>query len=326
MSVALVVSQYNSRGNATQQSFERVLRTTSQSIAEIRHQRALAMASSSSGIPQQSQRSWRDILNDRRPAEYTPANSVYEQDITRTVTPGFNKPTFQRFWNGLLHLSVAGLLLSIMSSYILASDPESKHPIIERESVIEKPDPEYFAPVVPKFHDARCRAIAIIIVFFTAVDIAIDLIHTMLLCLPWSAVALVPQLLTGIGYLAIFMAYVGLGKVFPAGYTYWRLKTGYSGPVVYLFLWTLGLWDLLHVCIHRHKLGTDSRLWRNMFKRWRESRISIPVPVAASVRDGTSGGNPQQVRQAEREVIMENGSTSIVFQRQDDENKALDNN
>lgn len=140
------------------------------------------------------------------------------------------------------------------------------------------------------------RTIALVVVAFTTIDLAIDLIHTFLLSLSWSAVALLPRLLLGMGYLAVFMAHVGLQKVFPPGYTYWGLRAEYAGPIVYLFLWALGfvpplymfspfffslrphqailikcitnltrkrVWDMLHVCVNRHQVGLDTRKWRD---------------------------------------------------------------
>ena len=85
-----------------------------------------------------------------------------------------------------------------------------------------------------------CRSIAIAIVVISSLDVFIDLLHTLLICIPWTTFALLPRLLCGMGYLAIFMAHVGLQKVFPPGYTYWGLNSEYAGPVVYLFLWAVG--------------------------------------------------------------------------------------
>jgi hypothetical protein len=56
----------------------------------------------------------------------------------------------------------------------------------------------------------------------------------------WPGWALLLRLFFGMAYLATFMAYVGVGRVFPSGYTYWGLPVGFAGPVVYLFLWLLG--------------------------------------------------------------------------------------
>jgi len=44
----------------------------------------------------------------------------------------------------------------------------------------------------------------------------------------------------GVAYLASFMAYVTLGRVFTPGYTYWGMPAGFAVPVVYVFLWLIG--------------------------------------------------------------------------------------
>lgn len=84
------------------------------------------------------------------------------------------------------------------------------------------------------------RALAIAIIVIAAADMMIDGVHTLLFFLRWTSYALLPRLLLGMGYLSVFMAHVGLQKVFPPGYTYWGLGPDYAGPVVYLYLWALG--------------------------------------------------------------------------------------
>ncbi len=76
--------------------------------------------------------------------------------------------------------------------------------------------------------------------------------------------ALILRLVFGIGYLAVFMAYVGLGRVFPNGYAYWGMAPSFSGPVVYIFLWLIGVWNLLHSAIHRHQFGQYLRAYTEM--------------------------------------------------------------
>ncbi|KAK3366500.1 hypothetical protein B0H63DRAFT_490464 [Podospora didyma] len=67
--------------------------------------------------------------------------------------------------------------------------------------------------------------------------------------------AILLRLVYGIGYLTLFMVYVGIGRVFPAGYTYWSIRPDWAGPAVYFLLWVLGVWNLGHVALHRHHLG-----------------------------------------------------------------------
>ncbi len=95
---------------------------------------------------------------------------------------------------------------------------------------------------------------------------------------------IVARLVLGISYLALFMVYVGMGAVFPHRYVFWGLTRGLAGPVVYLFLWTIGVWNLLHTALHRHQVGYGMRAgtagaagtfaalaggWR---RRWRAGR------------------------------------------------------
>lgn len=120
------------------------------------------------------------------------------------------------------------------------------------------------------------------------VDIILDILSVALLRGLWPGWAILLRLICGVGYLAIFMAYVGLGRVFPFGYTYWKVPEGYGGPIVYLFLWLVGcvhtfpllgettslfglvtadkdippfcrVWNLLHTALHRHELGNGLR-------------------------------------------------------------------
>ncbi|KAK3688313.1 hypothetical protein B0T22DRAFT_439867 [Podospora appendiculata] len=91
--------------------------------------------------------------------------------------------------------------------------------------------------------------------------------------------ALLLRLVLGIGYLAVFMVYVGFGRVFPFGFTYWSMKPGYAGPVVYLFLWLLGVWNLMHTAIRRHRLGNGVRHY---------------IAVVPSLSLSRGGGNSSQ--------------------------------
>ncbi|KAK1771487.1 hypothetical protein QBC33DRAFT_591853 [Phialemonium atrogriseum] len=84
----------------------------------------------------------------------------------------------------------------------------------------------------------------------------------------WPAWALVPRLACGVGYLAVFMAYVGLGRVFPDGYTFWGVEEGFCGPFVYLLLWLIGVWNLLHTALHRHELGNGFRTYVTGLRAW----------------------------------------------------------
>jgi hypothetical protein len=73
-----------------------------------------------------------------------------------------------------------------------------------------------------------------------SIDILVDLFAAVRARHPWLGTAVLLRLILGIGYLAIFMVYVGLGLVFPPNFSYWGIERGYAGPVVYLFLWLIG--------------------------------------------------------------------------------------
>lgn len=122
------------------------------------------MASSSQQLPSSPSRrpsrsrTWREILAERQPVEYTPANSIYEQDISRIRRPGFNKLTLQRIANGILHLVVTGMLLAIMACYLLDSEPS---PTLEGSTkriaiVLDlDSDKKYYEPI--SYYDDQCR-------------------------------------------------------------------------------------------------------------------------------------------------------------------------
>lgn len=108
------------------------------------------------------------------------------------------------------------------------------------------------------------------------------------------------RLLAGLGYIAMFLVYVGFREVFPHGYSYWGMGSGFSDPVVYLFLWVIGIWDLLHTSIHRHTLGRDLRTGM-LFSRYRGPTGS-GAPQASDPLSAprTRGSHPRTPSQVER--------------------------
>lgn len=84
------------------------------------------------------------------------------------------------------------------------------------------------------------RPQAITLCVFLGIDAGFDAFSVAFFRSLWPGWVLLLRLIFGVGYLAIFMAYIGIGRVFPYGYTYWGLDRGYAGPVVYLFLWLIG--------------------------------------------------------------------------------------
>lgn len=87
---------------------------------------------------------------------------------------------------------------------------------------------------------------------FLSIDIVLDLLSAMRTSKPLPGWALFLRLFTAVAYLAIFMVYVALGKVFPNRYTYWGLPPGFACPLVYLFLWLIGYVSFRRPCHRCH--------------------------------------------------------------------------
>lgn len=61
-----------------------------------------------------------------------------------------------------------------------------------------------------------------------------------------TGVVVVARLVLGVAYIALFMVYVGMWTEFQIKYIFWGLDSSLASPVVYIFLWMIGVWDLLH--------------------------------------------------------------------------------
>ncbi|KAK4134053.1 hypothetical protein BT67DRAFT_434205 [Trichocladium antarcticum] len=96
---------------------------------------------------------------------------------------------------------------------------------------------------------------AIILIFFLFLDVILDIIVLSQARTPWPTWGLVLRFGCGLTYITHFLLYVGLGGVFPAGYTYWGLSTSLAEPLVYILLCVAGIWNLLHVPVSRYHLG-----------------------------------------------------------------------
>ncbi|KAK1755850.1 hypothetical protein QBC47DRAFT_198258 [Echria macrotheca] len=105
----------------------------------------------------------------------------------------------------------------------------------------------------------QISAQAIALLVFLGLDTLLDIISLVYLYKPWPAWALVLRLADAIVYISMFMAYIAHGRVFPAGFTFWGMAPGWAGPVVYVFLWLLGVWNLTHIALRRHRLGKALR-------------------------------------------------------------------
>ncbi|KAK3323703.1 hypothetical protein B0T19DRAFT_212079 [Cercophora scortea] len=207
-----------------------------------------------------------------RMQEYTPTNSIYEpaavEDYNAYITnSGFHNNAngaaggaststqmILRGVAGCIHGAVCVMLMAIMVQFL------------------NQWRGEWFRYMSP---------LAIALLVLLALDTLLDVACLIRLNRPWPSWALLLRLVLGIGYLAVFMVYVGFGHVFPFGFTYWAMKPGYAGPVVYLFLWLLGpsirVWNLLHTAIRRHRLG-------NGVRQYLAALPSLSLPHSSSSR------------------------------------------
>ncbi|KAK3390774.1 hypothetical protein B0H63DRAFT_539234 [Podospora didyma] len=154
-----------------------------------------------------------------------------------TVTPGnsandFRANTLMRIVNAGLHGAVLIVVMAIMVMFLSSM----------RDNWLQDKSPS-------------SQAVALLVLL--GLDICLDIFSLLRqpLHAPWPCWALLLRLIYGIGYLTLFMVYIGIGRVFPAGYTYWSIRPDWAGPAVYFLLWVLGVWNLGHVALHRHHLG-----------------------------------------------------------------------
>ncbi|KAK0627533.1 hypothetical protein B0T14DRAFT_493607 [Immersiella caudata] len=105
----------------------------------------------------------------------------------------------------------------------------------------------------------RMSAQAVALLVFLGVDTLLDIVSLVRLHKPQTLWALLLRLVSGVTYIILFMVYVANGRVFEQGYSFWAMSPSYAGPVVYIFLWLLGLWNLCHVALRRHRLGNGLR-------------------------------------------------------------------
>ncbi|KAK0743641.1 hypothetical protein B0T18DRAFT_392381 [Schizothecium vesticola] len=105
----------------------------------------------------------------------------------------------------------------------------------------------------------KISAQAIALLVFLGLDTTLDVISLIRLHTPWPTWALLLRVLSGLAYLSLFLAYVARDHVFPPGFTFWAMPPGVAGPLVYGFLWLLGVWSLAHVALRRHRFGRGLR-------------------------------------------------------------------
>ncbi|KAK0643406.1 hypothetical protein B0T16DRAFT_391928 [Cercophora newfieldiana] len=137
-----------------------------------------------------------------------------------------------RGMNGCLHAAACVILIALMVEFL---------------AQVEGSWPE------------QIGAQAVTLLIFLAMDTLLDIVSLLRLQKEWASWALLLRLVSGIAYIILFMAYIAHGSVFPQGYSFWAMSPTFAGPVVYIFLWLLGLWNLCHVALRRHRLGNGLR-------------------------------------------------------------------
>ncbi|KAH8886906.1 hypothetical protein GQ53DRAFT_329220 [Thozetella sp. PMI_491] len=170
--------------------------------------------------------------------EYTPANSIYEEELEYANEDGDLRGgrVLLRIANAVVHLVLCTLMLAIMGSFMQSSASTGNFP----------------SHVIPE---------AITLLVLLTLDITLDLLALVRFRRRWQSWALLLRLVFAIGYLALFMVYVAFGRAFAPGFSYFGMQPGFSGPVLYIFLWIVGIWNLLHTAVRRHRLGNGMRTY-----------------------------------------------------------------
>jgi len=172
-----------------------------------------------------------------RPSQGRPrgAASTYFDTYTPSAGPSREYRPIEliaRGMNGCLHGAACVVLIALMVEFL---------------AQVEGAWPEQIA------------AQAVTLLLFLALDTLLDIISLVRLQKQWAPWALHLRLVSGVAYIILFMAYIAHGNVFPQGYSFWAMPPMFTGPVVYIFLWLLGLWNLCHVALRRHRLGRGLR-------------------------------------------------------------------
>jgi hypothetical protein len=243
--------------------------------------------------------------------EYTPAQSTYERSIREPGRWSWSE-IYERRWakvalrviNGVVHAAACALLLSIMTEFLYRYRGREQRFVEDLMGLVRAHSRLELGSLTVFPRGYRPPAIAL--TSLVATDISLDIYAVSRAKTKWQALALILRLLCGLGYIAMFLVYVGFREVFPQGYSYWGMSSGFSDPVVYLFLWVIGIWDLLHTSIHRHTLGRDLRT-RMLFSRRRRrptgSHVSQVSNAISTAR--TRGDHPQTPSQLERGIDTE---------------------
>ncbi|KAK7450403.1 hypothetical protein CaCOL14_003236 [Colletotrichum acutatum] len=172
--------------------------------------------------------------------------------------------------NDVAHVAAASILLWIMSWFL-------------------------YNVSFPLTYPTGPAAVALIAILST--DILLDARSIVHAHDPWPGWTLLIRLVLGASLIAIFWVYISLGDVFARGFTYWGMSDTYGRVLAYMFLWGIGLWDLLFVVLCRHWLGKEVRRYgtkaRSVFGNDIGRRGVIRgrmSPGGSAMRLGSAGG------------------------------------
>lgn len=129
---------------------------------------------------------------------------------------------------------------------------------------------------------------------------------------PWPGWALIVRLALGLGYIAVFAVYIAFGgDVFAPDFEYWGMSDGYGRVLAYMFLWGLGLWNLLFVVLCRHWLSKEVKRYSGDVNRLFAVRTS-PGPSAHELGSARAGERVADVDvEAARPVREENDAVDL---------------
>lgn len=128
---------------------------------------------------------------------------------------------------------------------------------------------------------------AVALLAILSIDILLDARSIVHAHDPWPGWALILRLIMGVSLIAIFWVYIAIGDVFAPGFTYWGMSDNHGRVLAYMFLWGIGLWNLLFVILCRHWLGKEVKRYGTRARGIARERRS---PGVTAHRLGSAGG------------------------------------
>ncbi|TEA12076.1 hypothetical protein C8034_v006798 [Colletotrichum sidae] len=155
----------------------------------------------------------------------------------------------------------------------------------------------------------RTGPAAVVLIIILSTDILLDARSIVHAHDPWPAWALVFRLVLGAALIAIFWVYIALSDVFAPGFTYWGMNDTYGRVLSYMFLWGIGLWNLLFVLLCRHWLGKELRRYRSaavrvLARRHAQRVSSVHDLRSAEPNNRVAAGDLEAARAGESRVVL----------------------